>query len=41
MTAVRRFTCDDLFHFNGINLDKLTETVRLLPSTSCLSCALL
>lgn len=28
MTTQRRFTCDDLFTFNNINLDVLTETVR-------------
>jgi hypothetical protein len=27
MTTIRRFTCDDLFRFNNINLDSLTETV--------------
>lgn len=27
MTTIRRFTCDDLFRFNNINLDALTETV--------------
>jgi hypothetical protein len=27
MTALRRFTCDDLFTFNNINLDKYTENV--------------
>ena len=26
MTTVRQFTCDDLFRFNPINLDPLTET---------------
>lgn len=26
MTTVRRFTCDDLFTFNNVNLDVLTET---------------
>eukprot|EP00741_Cyanophora_paradoxa_P005225 tig00000865_g5065.t1 len=29
MTSLRRFTCDDLFRFNNINLDKLTETYNL------------
>eukprot|EP01102_Stenamoeba_stenopodia_P014548 TRINITY_DN4841_c0_g1_i1.p1 TRINITY_DN4841_c0_g1~~TRINITY_DN4841_c0_g1_i1.p1 ORF type:complete len:103 (-),score=15.08 TRINITY_DN4841_c0_g1_i1:67-375(-) len=29
MTTIRRFTCDDLFRFNNINLDKLTETYNL------------
>lgn len=28
MTSLRRFTTDDLFTFNRINLDVLTETVR-------------
>lgn len=27
MTTVRRFTCDDLFSFNHINMDVWTETV--------------
>lgn len=26
MTTLRRFTCDDLFAFNAVNLDALTET---------------
>ncbi|XP_062353833.1 N-alpha-acetyltransferase 20 isoform X3 [Cinclus cinclus] len=26
MTTLRAFTCDDLFRFNNINLDPLTET---------------
>eukprot|EP00877_Chromochloris_zofingiensis_P010367 jgi/Chrzof1/5584/Cz16g08050.t1 len=29
MTTVRRFTCDDLFTFNNVNLDILTETYNL------------
>lgn len=29
MTTLRRFRCDDLFSFNNINLDKLTETYNL------------
>eukprot|EP00026_Physarum_polycephalum_P020612 Phypoly_transcript_23309.p1 GENE.Phypoly_transcript_23309~~Phypoly_transcript_23309.p1 ORF type:complete len:188 (+),score=13.25 Phypoly_transcript_23309:46-564(+) len=29
MTTIRRFTCDDLFRFNNINLDHLTETFNL------------
>ncbi|XP_022264788.1 N-alpha-acetyltransferase 20 isoform X3 [Canis lupus baileyi] len=29
MTTLRAFTCDDLFRFNNINLDPLTETVAL------------
>ncbi len=27
MTTIRRFTCDDLFSFNNVNLDYFTETV--------------
>ena len=26
MTTLRQFKCDDLFKYNGINLDPLTET---------------
>eukprot|EP00798_Chlamydomonas_sp_ICE-L_P021771 gene21771-28789_t len=29
MTSLRRFTCDDLFTFNNVNLDILTETYNL------------
>ena len=29
MTTIRRFKCEDLFHFNGVNFDYFTETVRL------------
>lgn len=29
MTSLRRFTCDDLFSFNNVNLDILTETYNL------------
>lgn len=29
MTSTRRFTCNDLFHFNGVNLDYFTETYNL------------
>jgi len=29
MTSVRRFTCDDLFTFNNVNLDYFTETYNL------------
>ena len=29
MTTVRPFTCDDMFRFNKINLDPLTETYGL------------
>jgi N-terminal acetyltransferase B complex catalytic subunit len=28
MTTIRRFVCDDLFRFNNVNLDVLTETAR-------------
>lgn len=26
MTTIRRFTCNDLFTYNNVNLDPLTET---------------
>lgn len=29
MTALRPFTCEDLFHYNNVNLDPLTETYNL------------
>lgn len=29
MTSVRRFTCDDFFNYNNVNLDILTETYNL------------
>ena len=29
MTSMRRFTCNDLFRFNSVNLDPLTETYNL------------
>ncbi|EIE19634.1 catalytic subunit of N-acetyltransferase [Coccomyxa subellipsoidea C-169] len=29
MTTLRRFTCDDLFTFNSVNLDFFTETYNL------------
>jgi ribosomal protein S18 acetylase RimI-like enzyme len=29
MTSLRRFTCNDLFTFNNVNLDALTETYNL------------
>ena len=29
MTSIRRFTCDDLFTFNNVNLDTFTETYNL------------
>ena len=29
MSTLRQFTCDDLFRFNGINLDPLTEMYGL------------
>lgn len=40
MTEVRRFTCDDMFRFNNVNLDPLTETVSILfglipPASLC------
>ena len=28
MTTIRRFSCDDLFTFNNVNMDLLTETAR-------------
>ncbi len=45
MTSQRRFCCDDMFAFNGVNLDVLTETVRALrcharahpPHSRCIS----
>lgn len=33
MTTMREFTCDDMFRFNNVNMDKLTETVRVLSSS--------
>lgn len=29
MTTLRAFTCDDMFKFNNVNLDPLTETYGL------------
>ena len=29
MTAIRPFHCNDLFHYNNVNLDPLTETYNL------------
>ena len=29
MSTTRRFCCDDLLKFNNVNLDVLTETVRV------------
>jgi len=29
MTTLRRMTCNDLFHFNDVNLDVLTETYHM------------
>lgn len=29
MTTIRRFTCDDLFTYNNVNLDHFTETYNL------------
>ncbi|XP_024895809.1 N-alpha-acetyltransferase 20 isoform X2 [Pteropus alecto] len=39
MTTLRAFTCDDLFRFNNINLDPLTETggIGLPVSDGCQS----
>ncbi len=34
MTTTRRFTADDLFRFNNVNLDHYTETVRVPPALS-------
>jgi hypothetical protein len=34
MTTIRRFVCDDLFRFNNVNLDPLTETVRAREETA-------
>jgi N-terminal acetyltransferase B complex catalytic subunit len=31
MSTTRRFKCEDLFKFNNINLDVLTETVLFSP----------
>lgn len=28
MTSTRKFRCEDLFRFNNVNLDVLTETVK-------------
>ena len=36
MTTIRRFTCDDLFTFNDVNMDVLTETVRSLSNPAAL-----
>lgn len=44
MTSTRKFRCDDLFRFNNVNLDVLTETVRAalhpLGCVSALGCVL-
>ncbi|KAK1929079.1 N-alpha-acetyltransferase 20 [Phytophthora citrophthora] len=32
MTSTRKFCCDDLFRFNNVNLDVLTETVSVLAT---------
>ncbi|KAF1336497.1 hypothetical protein FI667_g366, partial [Globisporangium splendens] len=29
MTSMRKFCCDDLFRFNNVNLDVLTETYNM------------
>lgn len=34
MTTIRPFVCDDLFEFNNVNLDPLTETVHIVKSES-------
>lgn len=34
MTTIRRFTCDDFFNFNSVNLDYFTETVSTEPQDS-------
>lgn len=40
MTTTRRFCCADLFKFNNVNLDVLTETVRLrCGPLVCLLCS--
>ena len=38
MTCVRRFTCDDLFTFNNVNLDYFTETVSPLMKSARIAC---
>ena len=38
MTCVRRFTCDDLFTFNNVNLDYFTETVSPSMKVTRLTC---
>ena len=47
MTTLRPFRCDDLFKFNNVNLDPLTETYNLafylmylsrLADLNCHSC---
>lgn len=40
MTTTRRFVCDDLFKFNNVNLDVLTETVRLALRSPFGACVL-
>lgn len=40
MTTMREFCCDDMFRFNNVNMDKLTETVRsVFRSSSAFSMA--
>ncbi|KAJ8561997.1 hypothetical protein ON010_g7679 [Phytophthora cinnamomi] len=34
MTSTRKFCCDDLFRFNNVNLDVLTETVGVSAALS-------
>ena len=38
MTCVRRFTCDDLFTFNNVNLDYFTETVSPSMKLTRITC---
>ena len=38
MTTIRRFTCDDLFSFNNVNLDYFTETVTPACKLCMLTC---
>ena len=37
MTTIRRFCCEDLLRFSSVNLDHLTETVRLFFCSQFLS----
>lgn len=38
MTSTRKFRCEDLFRFNNVNLDVLTETVSGLPPLGPSAC---